>query len=180
MPKKNFVYERAFDPTSDKPLTRKKVVKAIEAIFGGYERRSGTRAEGLNYTKTKNEDPKYFLRREIYALGILMIKNPPESYSPADLVEHMRQRPSTRPDVEPKTFHALLMCVYKDDDDKGLSRKERWDMAKELSYAYRHDVPPKLLTGFLLQSGKRSEIPKKLKDGYIDPAFRSDAVREDD
>ena len=62
------------------------------------------------------------------------------------------------------------MSVY--EDDSQISRQERWLMARELEYAHRHNVPSALLAGFLLQSGLRTDIPAKIKSGYIEPAFR--------
>ena len=118
----------------------------------------------------KNEAAKYFLRREIYALGLRIYANASRSWSTADLVAQVRAR-INRPDKVDDVFHDLLMSVY--DDDSQIDRRERWQYAQELEYARRHHVPPELLCGFLLQSGRQSEVRKKLKEGYIEPAFRN-------
>ena len=147
----------------------REVQKTLSAIWRGYSRRlAGSGVEPV-YSPTKNESAKYFLMREIYALGRQLISEKP-SFDPEDLVAMMRDQPTTRPDVSPGPFHALFMAVYKENDP--ISGSERWLMARELKYAYRHNISPELLCGFLLQSGTRKEINKKLDNDYIEPAFR--------
>ena len=69
-------------------------------------------------------------------------------------------------------FHALFLGLY--EEDTQISRQERAQMAKELLYADRHNVPPEYLCGFLYQSGGRKKLDEKLNEsGYLEPAFSS-------
>lgn len=170
---KKRAFQRAFDPKKEKPLSKKQVLNALRDIELAYDVRTNTRFRedpGSGFERTKAESAAYFLRREIYALGCHMKKRSPTTYDPQDLIDAMRPKKTTRPDKEPGVFHALFMAMY--DEDTGQSRRDRWWMAQELEYAWRHRVPPELLAGFLLQSGPRKEIIKKIKSGYIEPGFR--------
>jgi hypothetical protein len=169
-------YERAFDAGVRKPIKRTLALKAIEGIWAEHHYRLSSsyidRIEQLSgYSLTKNETAKNFLRREIYALGGCLMKNPP-SWDVSEIAGEIRKRPTTRPDALTRTFHALLMCIYEEDDL--ISRQERSLIAQELEYAHRHNVPPELLCGFLYQSGARAEIRKKLASAYVEPAFSTD------
>lgn len=172
-------YERAFDQNGERPINRKLALKIVEQIWAEHNRRlsSGyvdTVKRISGHAVTKNETAKNFLRREIYAFGRCLIKRPAR-WDVSEIAGRVRKNPTTRPAALARTFHALLMCIYEEDDL--ISRQERSLMAQELEYAHRHDVPPELLCGFLYQSGSRSSISKKLASGYLEPAF---AVARDD
>lgn len=73
-----------------------------------------------------------------------------------------------RYDVEPahlhykgNEFHFGLLAI--DPEDEVLDARKRSLLARQLTYAHLHDVPPKYLVGFLWQSGPTAEIPRKLK-----------------
>ena len=72
-----------------------------------------------------------------------------------DLLEKFSIK-TTRPEAMENNFHALLWCVY--EGEQGYSKQERSLMSLELEYAYRHDVPPELLSGFLYQSTSRRDL----------------------
>lgn len=146
-----------------------KVEKELNWIWREHARRLEHRPRDPDYSYTKNENAKYFMMREIYALGRQLMTEKP-SFDPEDLVNMRRVRPTTRPEVSPGPFYALFMAVYKEDHQ--VSARERWLMARELKYAHRHNIPPELLCGFLLQSGTRKDVNKKLKNDYTEPAFR--------
>ena len=151
-------------------VSQRQLDKVLIAIWSEYDRRRPSSfAESDIFSRTKSENAKYFLMREIYALGLHIIAKQPR-FSPQDLINMRRNRNTTRPEFSPGTFHALFMATFKEDDQ--ISRSERWLMARELKYASRHNIRPELLCGFLLQSGTRKEINKKLDQGYIEPAFR--------
>lgn len=166
-------YERGFDLNDERPIGRALALKIVERIWAEHNHRlSRAYVDGVKklsgHALTKNETAKNFLRREIYAFGRCLIENPP-SWDVSEIAGRVRRNPTTRPAALARTFHALLMCIYEEDDL--ISRQERSLMAQELEYAHRHDVPPELLCGFLYQSGSRSSISKKLASGYVEPAF---------
>ena len=167
---KKSTYKRNFESNSAKTLTIEVVEKQIHAIWNEFERRLKTDSLDRNFAPTKNENAKGFLRREIYVLGRCLIANPP-SYDPKDLVDGMRKNKMKLSDGETNTFHVLIMCVYEEDGGH-FTRQERHQIGRELRYAHKHSIPPELVSGFLLQSGSRKEISKKLNAGYIEPAFR--------
>ena len=164
-------YSRPYQSDDGRPLSQKTTLNALEAIWKEYDNRLKTAyAQKQEFGLTKNEDAKNFLRREVYVLGIALKRNPP-SWSLSDFIASTRMHKSTRVSaLEGQVFHALLMGVY--EEDSTISRQERWSMAKELEYAFAHRVPPKLLCGFLLQSGGRKHLLKKLETGFKEPAFR--------
>ncbi len=174
MAKERPPFERPYDPA--KPLRRKDVERAVLAIWAEHSHRLTSTFHAGPYKPTKNESAKDFLRREIYALGAHLLRWPSAGSVVDDLVDKIRIA-RTRPDKRDDVFHALLMCMY--DDDSAISRQERWLMAKELEYAHRHRIPPELVCGFLYQSGPRTEMPKKIKAGHVEPAFR-DQLSETD
>lgn len=184
-------YERLFDSDSEAPLSKRRADAAAGAIWDEYEirfKREERRRKALKqkrkgnsevfvpppektkegWTLSKNETSINFLRREIYALGLALIRNEPD-WDVADLVTAVRVRPTTRPEKLDNVFHALFMTGFQ--DDERLSRQARWKLAKEAEYAHRHDVPPGLLCGFLYQSGDNNEIARKLASGYFEPAY---------
>ena len=167
---KRRTYLRKFQPNPDQPLTLRQVSDALLAIWDGHTTRLPTRwGDKQPYGEaTPNENAKNFLRREIYALGLALKTNPPE-WEMADLIKLIRGKPVTRPEVLGRVFHALFLALYEDDD--GIDRHERRMLAKELEYAYRHEVPPEYLCGFIHQSGGRKNLSIKLEDGYVEPAF---------
>lgn len=167
-------YDRLYYP--NKPLRRKDVERVVLAIWNEHSHRLTSRFHAGPYQPTKNESAKDFLRREIYALGAHLLRWSPASSVMEELVDKIRSA-RTRPDKRGDVFHALLMCMY--EDDSVISRQERWLMAKELAYAHRHRIPPELVCGFLYQSGPRTEMPKKIKAGYIEPAFREQLAEDD-
>lgn len=163
-------YVRAFDPDSGKPISRRKTLEILKAVWAEYERRLGAKYWPDDGSDTRNESAKNFLRREIYALGLHLNRAEPQTWRLEDLVNEMRDTNTTRPNALSNVFHALLMCVYR--ADSRISRQERSLMAMELEYARRHEVPPRLLCGFLYQSTDRKSIRKRLAAGFIEPAFR--------
>lgn len=162
-------YKRAFAIGSAVPMKKAVAAKATLAIWDEHCRRLSNSGDDGEYAPTKNENAKNFLRREIYLLGRELRRVPPTNWDVSDLAKSIRPTSIGQDKPLAQTFHALLMSVYS--DDMQISRQERWLMARELEYAYRHNVPPELLAGFLLQSGLRTDIPSKVKSGYIEPAF---------
>ena len=157
---RNEPYKRTFRTHTGKPLKRADVDKATLAIWQEYEKRRTT-TYWENKFRSKNENHINFYRREIYILGLELLRNPPTSWSMNDLVENVRTKKTTRPDAMGSVFHDLFMCIYQ--DDLRISRQERSKMAMELEYAYRHDISPELLCGFIYQSGNRKDLSRKLK-----------------
>ncbi len=170
MPRGKQAYIRLYKQDCKRPLTQKEMVNIVLSIWSEFANRLRSHSGLSEFSPTKNENAKNFLRREIYALGLAIQKNQPTTFYPKDLIDKMRLKPTTRTDFSPGVFHALFMCVYEEDDV--ISRSERWMMTRELKYAKRHGIPPELLCGFLLQSGTRKDIGRKLESGYIEPAFR--------
>lgn len=166
MAKAKKVYVRRYVP--GKKPSKAKAKAALLEIWAEYERRLKTTWHDGPYSHSKNEHAKYFLRREVYTLGLAITAEGTSGWSTAELVREMRGSVS-RPDKLGGVFHDLLMCVY--EDDSQVSRRERSNYAHELEYARRHKVPPELLCGFLLQSGGHGEVSKKLRDNYVEPAF---------
>jgi len=166
--KKKAAFGRSYDYTAQVPISKKSAEQAMHEIWDEYSNRLRTGSHQGSYSRTKSESAKYFLAREIYALGTYIYRLPPERWSTKDIVAGSRAQ-INRPDKVGHVFHDLLMSVYQ--DDMQIDRRERWQVAQELEYARRHDVPVELVCGFLLQSGPRSEVPKKLKSGYIEPGF---------
>ncbi len=167
-------YARNFTISPDATLGKPQANKALINISDEHYRRlKRSHFDGQQFGLSKNEDAKNFLRREIYALGLSYLANPPR-WAVSELVAKIRVSQTTRMEALENVFHSLLMSVYEEDDP--ISRQERWLMARELEYARRHNVPPEFLCGFLYQSGGRKNLLKKLEAGYIEPAFRdSDA-----
>lgn len=163
-------YLRAFEADSPKPVSRRKASTILAAIWAEFERRRDAKVSFEDGSDTRNESAKNFLRREIYALGLHIMRGEPQSWRLEDLVNEMRETNTTRPEALSNVFHALLMCVYR--ADARISRQERSLMAMELEYARRHDIEPRLLCGFLYQSTDRKRIGKRLEDAFTEPAFR--------
>lgn len=163
-------YVRTFEPSPAKPLTKHQVDQALTAIWDEHSRRVPTSyGAAMEFGLSKNEDAKNFLRREIYALGLVLQAAPP-TWKLSELIASARANPVTRPEpLENQVFHALFMGVY--DDDSQITRQERWSMTRELQYASLHSVPPRYLCGFLYQSGGRKNLLKKLAAGYMEPGF---------
>lgn len=162
-------YKRKFSLAPKSPLSKKDVSDALLAIWDGHsDRLKESWVKAQPYGLTKNEAAKNFARREVYALGIALLVQPPK-WDIAEVVEKIRLKPTTRPEALERIFHALFLSLYESDDP--INRKERWMMAKDLEYAFRHKVPPEFLCGFLYQSGGRRGLLKKLEDGYIEPGF---------
>ncbi|MEM6474607.1 MAG: hypothetical protein AAF687_00420 [Pseudomonadota bacterium] len=153
------------------PMSRRKAFARLHQIWSEHDDRLGTPAPNPKFSPTKNESARNYLKREIYRLGRTLLKYPPKNWSTAELVKKLRGDKNRRTDKLGHVFHDLLMAVY-DEDFPLLDRQERWSITQELEYAHRHNVTPKYLCGFLYQSGPRSEIRRKLKAGYIEPAFR--------
>lgn len=154
------------------PPKRQTVSRELDKIW--YEHTARLRTPGTDqaFSPTKNESARNYLKREIYKLGKRILRDPPKTWSTADIVKE-RRGANRRTDKLGAVFHDLLMSAY-DEDWPKLDRQERWSMAQELEYAYRHKVPSKYLCGFLYQSGPRKEIRAKLKANYVEPAFRLD------
>lgn len=172
--KADYVRLRGIKPTR---LAPRDVNQITLDIWREHSRRLGSSfGADQPYGVSKNEDAKNFLRREVYALG-LVLKTKPQRWNLSKLLVKERSHATTRRDVLGQNiFHDLLMSIY--EDDSQISRQERWTMAKELEYAYRHSIPPEFLCGFIYQSGGRKNLLKKLDADYIEPAFRSDEAVE--
>ena len=66
-------------------------------------------------------------------------------------------------------FHYGLAVI---DQEKEILKAQRLSLlARQMTYAHLHDVPPRYLIGFLYQSGSSVSISKKLKEGYEQPGF---------
>jgi hypothetical protein len=168
--KRNLGYERGFNVSSNKALSRKRLEKIMIDIWNEYDRRLTAKVSFEDGSSTRNETAKNFLRREIYVLGMYLLDEPPITWRIEDFVDGWRDTKTTRPRSLANVFHALLMCVYR--SDSRISRQERSLMAKELEYAWRHEVPPSLLCGFLYQSTDRKKIGERLAEDFREPAFR--------
>ena len=80
------------------------------------------------------------------------------------------------PTVDENPFHWILAAVFPDNmlkkvkgDEAPMFPQERNHMARQLLYAERHNVPTEYLIGFLYQSGKPSEIARKLREDLREP-----------
>lgn len=155
------------------PLKRQTVLRELNRIWDEHTERLRTPDADQAFSPTKNENARNYLKREIYKLGKRILRDPPKSWSTADIVKE-RRGANRRTDKLGAVFHDLLMAVY-DEDWPKLDRQERWSVAQELEYAHRHKVPSKYLCGFLYQSGPRTDLRAKLKADYVEPAFRCDA-----
>lgn len=163
-------FKRPYDPNAGQPISRQKALRTVNLIWDEYTWRMSSAAHQGPYKPTKNESGRNFLLREIYALGLHLLSNPPTDWGTKDILGKVRTH-LTRPDKAGDVFHDLFMSVF-DSDEGTISRQERHLMARELEYARRHEVPPELLCGFLYQSGPRTEISRKLAAGYVEPTFR--------
>ena len=163
-------YIRAFDWKGNKKLKYANLRKITKAIWDEHSYRKTAKVNEGDGSATKNESARNFLRREIYALGSSLLSSSSGSQLAARLVSEIRAGSITHPEALSSAFHALLMCVYEDDED--ISRQERSLMAMELEYAHRHMIPPELLCGFLYQSTDRKKLGAKLRDGFVEPAFQ--------
>lgn len=167
-------YVREFSVKAERPLSKAGTEKILESIWREYERRLSSKfANGLRFGLSRNENAKNFLRREIYALGMALNRKKPK-WEISELLTHRSNKSTRHKAVEGHVFHVLLMVLY--DDDSQISRQERWTMARELEYAFRHRVPSRYLTGFLFQSGGRKDLVAKLKEEYVEPGFEDQAV----
>lgn len=177
MAKPSRVYRRCFDLASPRPMQKKGVLEALEAIWREHRTRlSGAFALNQKFGVSKNEDAKNFLRREVYVLGLALRRRPPR-WNVSEFISSIRAHPTTRiTALEGQIFQALLMGVY--EEDSTISRQERWVMSRELEYAFAHGVPPEFLCGFLYQSGGRKNLLEKLESGFAEPAFRAELAED--
>jgi hypothetical protein len=167
-------YRRLFDMDERSPIKPRKLDAILEAIWDEYDYRLTAKVSDDDGSATRNETAKNFLRREVYALGRCLERSPLPSWSIEKFVRTKRENSTTRPEALSNIFHALLMCILREDYRTGtrITRQERSLMATELEYAHRHDVPPALLCGFLYQSTDRRKI-RQLPPEFREPAFRS-------
>ena len=170
MKKGRSAYHRTFNPEIGTKIKNANLEKILESIWDEHDHRRTAKVNDEDGSATKNESSRNFLRREVYALGLCLLKSSASPQSVVRLVEKIRASPTTRPEALSNTFHALLMCVW--DTDQAISRQERSLMAMELEYAHRHRTPPELLCGFLYQSTDRKKLGVKLREGFVEPAFQ--------
>jgi hypothetical protein len=176
-------------PTYPKKIKLYDLIDILTGIEKEYYNRKKSRFikdhPGLGLSKA--ETARYFFLREIYDLGIHLQENPP-SFSRQELLSKARKHKLRAQEIVDCTFHMLTMSCFQEDADRPgkssavrlagdyqtPSRQERNTMVRELQYARRHEVPPQFLCGFLLQSKGRTNLRNKLKDGYVEPMFRTD------
>lgn len=56
-------------------------------------------------------------------------------------------------------------------DNASLTRQQQRVFGEQMLYAYRHDVPPEHLIGFIRVAGNYNVISQKLRDGAREPGF---------
>jgi hypothetical protein len=163
-------YERSFAFAEKRPLKGSSVIRILREIFDEHSARVTRKVSAHDGSDTKNETAKNFLRREIYALGTRLRNSSREPGNAEKFLTAMGRPASTRPEALENVFHALLYLLY--EREEGFTRQERSLIGRELEYAYQHEVPPKLLVGFLYQSTDRKRLGERLKAGFREPAFR--------
>jgi hypothetical protein len=73
--------------------------------------------------------------------------------------------------LDENPFHYGLLAMFV--DDTILTRHDRSLFAHQMLYAYRHQVPPELLIGFIYQCGSSSELRRKVKAGVVEAGFEA-------
>ena len=170
---KTRTYERSFSIDGQKPLKRSVIIRILGEIFDEHSDRVYRKVCAEDGTDTKNETAKNFLRREVYALGTRILNTSSEPWS-ADKFLALMDRTTTRPAALENVFHALFFLLY--EGEEGFSRQERSLMGRELEYAYRHNIPAELLAGFLYQSTDRKRLGQRLRERFVEPAFRGSSL----
>jgi len=73
-------------------------------------------------------------------------------------------------------FHYGLTAMLV--DQSVMTRNDKSLFSGQMVYAYRHSIPPRLLVGFIYQSGSNAELRRKLKAGTTEPGFEDQFRRE--
>lgn len=156
---------RSVEPILDKngevirPLSPYK--KAVEYDFHWLETKGNQRLSRL-FSKgvvdlTPDQRPLSVLKRASYIIGCQLA----DSGRGQKLADYMQHQPrngdfipkvnSLAPQADQNPFFWCLHLLAGWED--WLTRDQRSKAARQLKYAYRHQVPPQYLTGFILQIG---------------------------
>lgn len=71
--------------------------------------------------------------------------------------------------IEDNPFKLALFGMWT--DNESLTRHQQKTFGDQMLYAYKHDVPPEHLIGFVGVAGSPSRISQKLRDGAREPGF---------
>lgn len=152
---------REVTPRTKPSKVRKVAKELLEEI--------GERWEELSEKKEKGADARAsgFLRKHVYQLGAHVLMNhqlePLREFFP----DEVRRRAGT-PSLEENLFYWLFVDMFGRADDK-MSLTVRNRMAKQLLYAWRHQIPPYLIVGFLAQMKDPQRINEKVANGEYEP-----------
>jgi hypothetical protein len=150
-------YQRVITTDHGKRFVRARLLEATNAICQEYLAR-----KKLPQGKDRNGDdvapderPDSFLKREIYALGRILLGQGIE-IDFTRVSGKVRSGENRRSEANENVFLGLLICTFA--NDNLFSRRLRSRYAAELMFAHLNDVPPGLLCGFLYQSGARKLV----------------------
>lgn len=135
----------------------------IEAWEAAVERiRTGMRIARFQKKPTPNEKPEAILKREVYALVIGFLSEG-KGQKLWDVIEHVRegQMPHS-PSFGENPFH-FAFAGLQSPDGVPLQRYQVSRFGRQLLYAWKHQVPPPLLIGFLHQCGDANAIARKVR-----------------
>lgn len=125
--------------------------------------------EELSKRKEKGADARAsgFLRKNAYHLGVHILMNH-QLDALRDLFPDEARRRAGTPSLEENLFYWILVAMFGRADDK-MSLTVRNRMSKQLLHAWRHQVPPYLIVGFLAQMKDPQRINEKVAKGEYEP-----------
>jgi len=141
--------------------TRRWLLAQGAAIHDEWEKRLRTQAQpGARQSPVSPYDkPNGYMKREVYRLvRSCLSRNAIDILQALVTEDDSLLRPTTYNDQDPFYWGFIFVCGM----DKRISRQNRWRFANELLYAHKHNVPPKLLVGFIYQIGKSDGLRDRL------------------
>ena len=139
-----------------------------ESIAESYQQRSKTKGAESNTKGAGSNTPALrFLRKNAYHLVVHYLQTGQiEALRPL-FREEARRRAGT-PSLEENPFHWALIGMFGWTDEK-LSLVSRGRIAKQLLYAWWHQIPPYLIVGFLAQMKHGDKINEKVAKRTYEP-----------
>lgn len=149
-------------------------LRAFWNVRGWIENNARSRLSGKaqGHRRSPHEAAIGFLKRQSYELIIKYIKHGDVRTFERAVRYEGRPLPSqVRIDENPFHFGLLALFPTGTDYEDLISRQDRSAFALQMLYASRHRVPPRLLTGFLYQTGSLPQLRERLKEGFVEEGF---------
>lgn len=140
--------------------SRRVFADGAELIISAYEERKGNRSHLA-------EAPNDWFKRNTYRFLRAFIDQELSSTFEAEIRKGERKTDALDK-IRENPFKLGIFAMYL---DSSFPRNDRQIFGNQMLYAYKHDISPEHLVGFIRAAGSPLKIAEKLKTGFCEPGF---------